>query len=248
MAKPQKKPVKKTIASKPKAKFNPFGLLSKKKTSAAATKPAPPKPKAAAKKPAPATHAPAKTAAHKKSVAEKPAAAKAAPAKKPAAAAQKPARKQLIIRKPLPTKTSKPRTAPATVSSAPPPPPLRPPTDSAPVPPAVAAELAKTIGRRRFCVESPIRKPTPPAKLIPQATWDEVIFSIVSNTGKTGILVEDLCSKAIAVKYDKRDVRAGAVTPYTRFHNSNITNLEAVCRYLDSPEFRAVYGYREMKR
>ena len=102
------------------------------------------------------------------------------------------------------------------------------------------------IARRRFRAESPFRKAPPISKLPPNVSWDELIFCTVNCAGKKGMTVEEICEKAIKIKYSKEEIKEKKITPRSLFHNSRITNIEAVAGYLDNSAYRVIYGYKEI--
>jgi len=104
------------------------------------------------------------------------------------------------------------------------------------------------IARRRFRVESPFRKATAVGKLPPNVSWDELIFCIVSGAGKRGINIEEICKKAIKIKYSLQEIKEKGISPRSLFHNSRITHIEAVALYLDNSAYSVLYGYRELTK
>ena len=94
----------------------------------------------------------------------------------------------------------------------------------------------------------PTRKPLAISKLNVGTLWDELIFAIVSNAGPRGITIENICKKAIGVKHSKAEIREKSIPPASNFHNSSISNVEAVRRYLDDNIYQTIYGYREITR
>ncbi|MEW5947260.1 MAG: hypothetical protein AB1742_13785 [bacterium] len=106
----------------------------------------------------------------------------------------------------------------------------------------------KQIARRRFRVESALRKPVPLSRMTRNVSWDELIFAIVSGAGKKGITIEEICRKAIRIKYTGEEIRQKNITPFSNFHNSRVSNVEAVERYLLFSPSAQAYGYREIGR
>lgn len=196
------------------------------------------------KKPA-GKKAPAKK---KKASRKRKAAGKKRPAKKKARAKKKKtAKKKAPARKKKPPKKKKaaaPAKKPKPIAIAPPAKTVTLKKKPAPTPHATIEETA----RRRFRAEKPTRKPLATSKLNAGTLWDALIFAIVSKAGPRGITIENICKKAIEVKHSRAEIKEKNISPASNFHNSSISNIEAVRRYLDDDIYQAIYGIREITK
>lgn len=212
------------MATRKKYKKTRKKAPARKKKVAKKKAPARKKKKAAVRKKAPARK---KKAPKKKTAVKKPPARKKKKAPKKKAAGQK---------KAAPKPAGAAITALKTKVAA--------PKKKAPPPPPTIEEIA----RRRFRVQNPVRKQSGTRKLSQNTLWDELIFVIISNASPRGITIENICKKALAVKHTKTEIKEKNITPMSNFHNSTISNVEAVRRYLDDNLYQTIYGYREITK